>query len=278
MASLIELIQTLRERTGAGMMDCKHALQENDLDIEKSIDWLREKGIAKAAKRSGRTAAEGLSKVVVCDKCGKGVIAEINCETDFVSASDKFHALVDGVMHTLMHEEINSLEDAKAKTEKLFADASIAVGEKLDLRRYTIMTLNDGEGFGSYIHMGGKISCLVLLKKKDDELGNQIAMHITANNPIYISLADVPEEDRARERTIAEADPRIADKPEKVRATIVEKKVDKALSGSCLLLQDFLLDPSKTVGDLLKEKGNEVLKFVRYQVGEGIEKKENPED
>ena len=259
-------------------MDCKHALQENDLDIEKSIDWLREKGIAKAAKRSGRTAAEGLSKVVVCDKCGKAAIAEINCETDFVSASDKFHALVDGVMHTLMHEEINSLEDAKAKTEKLFADASIAVGEKLDLRRYTIMTLKDGEGFGSYIHMGGKISCLVLLKKKDDELGNQIAMHITANNPIYISLADVPEEDRARERTIAEADPRIADKPEKVRATIVEKKVDKALSGSCLLLQDFLLDPSKTVGDLLKEKGNEVLKFVRYQVGEGIEKKENPED
>ena len=278
MASLIELIQTLRERTGAGMMDCKHALQENDLDIEKSIDWLREKGIAKAAKRSGRTAAEGLSKVVVCDKCGKAAIAEINCETDFVSASDKFHALVDGVMHTLMNEEINSLEDAKAKTEKLFADASIAVGEKLDLRRYTIMTLKDGEGFGSYIHMGGKISCLVLLKKKDDELGNQIAMHITANNPIYISLADVPEEDRARERTIAEADPRIADKPEKVRATIVEKKVDKALSGSCLLLQDFLLDPSKTVGDLLKEKGNEVLKFVRYQVGEGIEKKENPED
>lgn len=278
MASLIELIQTLRERTGAGMMDCKHALQENDLDIEKSIDWLREKGIAKAAKRSGRTAAEGLSKVVVCDKCGKAAIAEINCETDFVSASDKFHALVDGVMQTLMHEEINSLEDAKAKTEKLFADASIAVGEKLDLRRYTIMTLKDGEGFGSYIHMGGKISCLVLLKKKDDELGNQIAMHITANNPIYISLADVPEEDRARERTIAEADPRIADKPEKVRATIVEKKVDKALSGSCLLLQDFLLDPSKTVGDLLKEKGNEVLKFVRYQVGEGIEKKENPED
>ncbi len=268
----IELIKQLRERTGAGMMDCKHALEANNFDVEKSIDWLREKGIAKAASRANRTAAEGLTKVKCCAGCGKAAIVELNCETDFVSASDKFKNLVDVTLEKIFDSEPQTLEEAKALTEKDFGECSIAVGEKLDFRRYQIVHSVGEEGFGSYIHMGGKISVLVVLKKNDPELADGIAMHIAANNPLYRTLEDVPASDRERERAIAESDPKIADKPQEFRAKIVEKKVDKALSSSCLYLQDYLQNEDVTVGELLKSKGNEVVSFVRYQVGEGIAK------
>lgn len=279
--NVIELIKVLRERTGAGMMDCKKALEENGLDVEKSIDWLREKGIAKAAKRSGRTAAEGLAAVKTCEKCGKGVIVEINCETDFVSASDKFHDLVDGVIADLMDNEHEDLDSAKKSADKLFTDCALAVGEKLDYRRFKIAHLTEGQGFGSYVHMGGKIAVLVTLLRKDDELANHLAMHIAANNPSYITLNDVPADDRAREIAIATAevadDPKLVSKPENVKAGIIERKADKVLSASCLLLQPFLLDSSKTVGQVLTEKGNAIVSFVRYQVGDGIQKEEAAE-
>lgn len=273
----IDLIKALRERTGAGIMDCKKALLANDGDIEKSIDYLREKGIAKAATKAARIAAEGLTNVKVCESCGKGIIIEVNCETDFVSSSDKFHELVDNVTKTVMQNEPATIEEAKELTQALFADATVAMGEKFDLRRFNIVKKEEGQVFGSYIHMGGKISVLVLLDKADEELVKPLAMHIAANNPSYVELADVPADVRAREKAIAEKemadDPKMAGKPAQMLATIAERKVDKVLSASCLALQPYLMDDSKTVGQVLKERGVKVLSFTRYQVGEGIAKR-----
>lgn len=277
--NLIELIKALRERTGAGMMDCKHALEENGLDLEKSVDYLREKGIAKQAKRANRTAAEGLTNVKSCDKCGHGVVVEVNCETDFVAGSDKFIDLVKTITDTVLEKQPKNLEEATALVATPFNDAALAVGEKLSFRRFALLTKTPEQAFASYIHMGGKISVLAVLEKADPEVQKAIAMHIAANNPSYIELADVPAEDRKRETAIAEQevkdDPKLLNKPEAVKSQIVVRKVDKVLSASCLALQPFLLDESKTVGQYLLEKGNKVISFIRYQVGEGIVKDPN---
>ncbi len=272
----IALIKSLRERTGAGMMDCKKALEENGMDVEKAIDYLREKGIAKAAKRADRTAAEGLTKVKVCDKCGKVGMVEVNCETDFVARSDKFIELTDGCLKFVMQNEPATLEEAVAGTAQLFNDASVALGEKLAFKRFSVTMPAEGQGVGAYIHMGGKISTYVVLEKADAELANGLAMHIAANNPTYITLADVPADIRDREQSIAlaeiAADPKLASKPDMAKAKIAQGKVDKRLSESCLLFQAYLMDGSKTIAQVLEEKHNKVVSFVRYQVGEGAEK------
>ena len=276
MSETIELIKTLRERTGAGMMDCKHALEANANDIEKSVDWLREKGIAKAANKASRIAAEGLTNVKISSDGKYAIILEINCETDFVSSSEKFQALVASATDLLLAKRPATLDDAKKLTATLFTDATVAMGEKFDFRRFVIVSKKAAESFATYIHMAGKISVLAVLSKEAGELAKPLSMHIAANNPLYIELADVPADDRAREKAIAQeevaADPKLAGKPESVKEGIVERKVDKTLSVSCLALQPYLLDESKTVGQLLKENGLAVVKFIRYQVGEGIVK------
>lgn len=274
----IELIKNIRERTGAGMMDCKHALEECDWDIEKAIDLLREKGIAKQAKRAGRTASEGLATIKVCDKCGRAVIVETNCETDFVSASDKFIAFSNTVAEKVLSNKPATIEEAKALVEADLNDCALACGEKLEFRRFQALQAEEGQVYGTYSHMAGKIGVVVLLSKGGEEIAKPIAMHIAANAPLYIALENVPAADREREKNIALAevrdDPKLAGKPEAMLANIVERKVDKVLSQSCLALQAFLLDDTKTVGQFLKEKGVEVISFVRYQVGEGIVKTE----
>lgn len=277
---IIELIKVLRERTGAGMMDCKKALEETDCDIEKACDWLREKGIAKAAKKASRIAAEGLTFVKACDKCGKAIIIEVNCETDFVAKSDAFKALVEEVAHLIMQNDIKTVEEAKAHPAiaELFTNATVKIGEKLDLRRFEIVALNGEESFGTYIHMGGKISVLVVLDKAD-EAAKGIAMHIAANNPLYINKEDIPADVLAHETAIqmeaSKADEKLANKPEAVVKKIVEGKVNKQLSETTLAEQDYLLEPGTSVGNFLKQHGIKVLKFVRYMVGEGIEKRKD---
>lgn len=277
---IIELIKVLRERTGAGMMDCKKALEETDCDIEKACDWLREKGIAKAAKKASRIAAEGLTFVKACDKCGKAIIIEVNCETDFVAKSDAFKALVEEVAHLIMQNDIKTVEEAKAHPAiaKLFTNATVKIGEKLDLRRFEIVALNGEESFGTYIHMGGKISVLVVLDKAD-EAAKGIAMHIAANNPLYINKEDIPADVLAHETAIqmeaSKADEKLANKPEAVVKKIVEGKVNKQLSETTLAEQDYLLEPGTSVGNFLKQHGIKVVKFVRYMVGEGIEKRKD---
>ena len=277
---IIELIKVLRERTGAGMMDCKKALEECDCDIEKACDWLREKGIAKAAKKASRIAAEGLTYVKSCDHCGKAIIIEVNSETDFVDKSDAFKELVEEVSRIILHDEIPTVEEAKenAQIKELFTNATVKIGEKLDLRRFEIVKLNEGEGFGAYIHMGGKISVLVVVNKASDD-AKGLAMHIAANNPSYISKEDIPAEVLAHEKAIqmeaAKTDEKLANKPEAVVEKIIEGKVNKQLAETTLAEQEYLLEPGCTVGNFLKQHDMKVVRFIRYMVGEGIEKRKD---
>lgn len=274
--SQIEAIKDLRARTGAGMMDCKHALEDNDYDIEKAIDQLRLKGIAKAAKRADRVAAEGLTKAVVCESCGHAVIVEVNCETDFVAGSDTFIKLVDDVCPLLLKENPENIEAAREVTQDLFTDAAVALGEKLTLRRFEVLEKAADEEFFSYSHMQGKITVLAKFKGASEEDQKGLAMHIAANAPLYITLEDVPAEAREHEHSIAveevKNDEKLQNKPEKVKEMIIGKKVEKVLGNSTLSLQSYLLDDSKTVAQFCEEKGIKIVEFVRYGVGEGISK------
>lgn len=268
----IAAIKTLRDRTGAGMMDCKKALEATGYDIEKSIDYLREKGIAKQAKRAGRTAAEGLALVKA--EGNKAALIEVNCETDFVSASDKFQEYAQFVLNYVLENEPASIEAAREGTLTMHDTVALATGEKTEFRRMALLTKEDGQGFGTYIHQKGRISVCVLLAKEDEEFAHHLAMHIADSGAIYVNLEDVPASERERELGIAKAevaaDEKLLNKPQQVKDQIAEKKVDKALSQYCLLKQKFLLDPSKTVEQVLAEKGNKVISFVRYQIGEGL--------
>ena len=276
--SLIDLIKVLRDRTGAGLMDCKGALLANDCDLDKASDWLREKGLAKAAKKADRIAAEGLALAVVCPKCGKTVVLEVNCETDFVAKGDAFREFVESIAKIILKEEPKDVEAAKALTTELFADATVKMGEKFDLRRFTILPKEDNV-IATYIHMGGKIAVAVVLDKAEEDFAKQIAMHIAANNPQYNTINEVPADVREHElnvqREAAKNDEKLANKPAQVLDKILEGKINKYFAEMTLEAQPFLMDDTKTVGQILKEKGVKVLTFVRYQVGEGIEKRKD---
>ena len=259
--SLIDLIKVLRDRTGAGLMDCKGALLANDCDIEKATDWLREKGLAKAAKKADRIAAEGLAIVKVCAKCGKVVVLEVNCETDFVAKGDAFRKLVEDVADVILKNEPESVEKAKELTQDLFTDATVKMGEKFDLRRFVIIPKEDNI-IGSYIHMGGKIAVAVSVKGGDEELAADVP-------------ADAKEHEMSVQKEAAKNDEKLANKPALVLEKILEGKINKYFAEMTLEAQPFLKDDSKTVGQLVSEKGAKVLKFVRYQVGEGIEKRKD---
>ncbi len=276
--NLIELIKVLRERTGAGLMDCKGALLANDCDLDKASDYLREKGLAKAAKKADRIAAEGLALAVTCQKCGATVILEVNCETDFVAKGDAFRELVNSVAEVILAKRPASIEEAKEATSELFTDATVKMGEKFDLRRFEIV--EKGNTFiTTYIHMGGKIATLVVLDKEEPELGKGIAMHVAANNPQYLSTEEIPAASVEHEKEIqlaaAKNDEKLANKPEAMLTKIIEAKVNKYFAEMVLTAQPYLLDDSKTVGQALSEKSAKVLRFVRYQVGEGIEKRKD---
>lgn len=279
-AVTIQMIKALQERTGAGIMDCKKALIEADGDEGKAVDILREKGIAKAASKAGRTAAEGLAFIKICEKCGRAVIVEVNCETDFVSGSPKFHDVVEAIAGRLLEKDPKSLEEAKEVTQDIFTDAVVAMRENFVLRRYEILTLGEGEAFGTYTHMGGKISALVQLSKDCGDVNRGIAMTVVSGKPDYITLEDIPADVRAHEKAFAEKevaeDPKLTSKPDAVKAQIVERKVDKTLGAACLDHNVYALDPNGTltIPEVCKQNDVKVLRFVRYEVGEGIEKKE----
>ena len=277
--SLIDLIKVLRDRTGAGLMDCKGALLANDCDLDKATDWLREKGLAKAAKKADRIAAEGLALAIKCPHCGKVVVLEVNCETDFVAKGDAFRQLVEDVAEVIRKNEPATIEEAKELTTGLFTDATVKMGEKFDLRRFEIIHPEAGNNIGTYIHMGGKIAVAVLLDKGDDELAKDLAMHIAANNPQYVTMSDVPADVREHEMSVqkeaAKNDEKLANKPAPVLEKILEGKINKYFAEMTLEAQPFLKDDSKTVGQLLSEKGVKVLRFVRYQVGEGKKKRKD---
>ena len=276
------LVKELRDRTGAGMMDCKKALTNCDGDLAKAADWLRENGIAKAVKKAGRIAAEGLSKVVV--KGNKACVVEINSETDFVAKNEQFLALVDTVANALVDAGVKTVEEANAVSvngetiENLLINATATIGEKITLRRFEVVEKADDEVFGDYVHMGGKISVIVVLKGSDATVAHNIAMQVASMNPSYISRdymeAEVVEKERAIQTEILKNDASLAGKPEKVLAGIIEGRVSKTLQEMCLVDQLYILDQGMKVSQYLKSNNTAVTSMVRYAVGEGIEKRE----
>ncbi|MDY6002919.1 MAG: translation elongation factor Ts [Bacilli bacterium] len=273
--NLIALIKVLRERTGAGMMDCKKALEASGNDVEKSIDWLREKGIAKQAAKASRIAAEGMASTYV--EGNKAIILEVNCETDFVAKGDRYHALVENVAKQTLEANAKDIDSAKEITNQLFVDATVAMGEKINYRRFEFVEKQDGEEFGAYVHMGGKIA-VVTVTSKNADVAKGLAIHIAANNPQYISMKDIPADVLEHERAItleaAKNDEKLANKPENILKGIVEGKVRKMLAESVLEEQVYLMgDGTQTVGQYLKSVGVTLVKFVRYALGDGLEKR-----
>lgn len=284
MAITAAQVKELRELTGAGMMDCKKALTECEGDTKKAIDWLREKGIAKAAKKEGRIAAEGLAKILI--EGNKAVVLEVNSETDFVAKNDRFLALLDEAAKAIFNSNAKTVEEALAlptaegALNDSFIGAVAVIGEKITLRRFEIVEKSDDELFGSYTHQGGRIVAVTVVKgTADAQVAKNMAMQVASMNPTYVSRNEMPQDVVAHEREVQEGimanDPSLANKPEKVKAGIIEGRVSKSLQDMCLVDQEYFLDTNLKCGQYLKENNAEVVKFVKYIVGEGIEKKQD---
>ncbi|HAR5290816.1 TPA: elongation factor Ts [Staphylococcus aureus] len=275
-----KLVKELREKTGAGMMDCKKALTETDGDIDKAIGYLREKGIAKAAKKADRIAAEGL--VHVETKGNDAVIVEINSETDFVARNEGFQELVKEIANQVLDTKAETVEalmettlpNGKSVDERI-KEAISTIGEKLSVRRFAIRTKTDNDAFGAYLHMGGRIGVLTVVEgSTDEEAARDVAMHIAAINPKYVSSEQVSEEEINHEREVLKQQALNEGKPENIVEKMVEGRLRKYLQEICAVDQDFVKNPDVTVEAFLKTKGGKLVDFVRYEVGEGMEKRE----
>ncbi|HCY7534630.1 TPA: elongation factor Ts [Staphylococcus aureus] len=275
-----KLVKELREKTGAGMMDCKKALTETDGDIDKAIDYLREKGIAKAAKKADRIAAEGL--VHVETKGNDAVIVEINSETDFVARNEGFQELVKEIANQVLDTKAETVEalmettlpNGKSVDERI-KEAISTIGEKLSVRRFAIRTKTDNDAFGAYLHMGGRIGVLTVVEgSTDEEAARDVAMHIAAINPKYVSSEQVSEEEINHEREVLKQQALNEGKPENIVEKMVEGRLRKYLQEICAVDQDFVKNPDVTVEAFLKTKGGKLVDFVCYEVGEGMEKRE----
>lgn len=284
MAITAAQVKELREKTGAGMMDCKKALTATDGDMAKAVDWLREKGIAKAEKKAGRVAAEGLTRVAVDGN--KAVIFEVNSETDFVAKNDQFLSLLNTLKDLFMANEPATVEEAltlstpEGTVTDLIANATFTIGEKITLRRIAVVHKTDDQTFGAYMHNGGSISALVVMDgDATPEMAKNMAMQIASMRPNYISQADVPAEIVAHEtevqKQIMAADPKLAGKPEKVLEGILKGKVSKHFQDECLMDQEYFLVPKTKVAQFLKENKAGVVEFIRFEAGEGLEKRED---
>ncbi len=280
MAITASMVKELREKTGAGMMDCKKALVETNGDMEKAIDFLREKGIAKAAKKADRIAAEGLAYVAT--EGNKAVIVEINSETDFVAKNDNFKNLVAELAKQVLANNPATVEEAlsqtmNGETVEAYINSQIAkIGEKISLRRFEIVEKADTAVFGSYLHMGGRIAVLTVLDGTTDEsLAKDVAMHIAAIKPIYVSRDEVPAEEVSREREVLKQQALNEGKPENIVEKMVEGRLSKYFEDVCLLDQPFVKDSDHKVGKYVANKGASVQTFIRYEVGEGMEKRED---
>ena len=288
-------VKKLREMTNVGMMDCKKALSETDGDMDKAVEWLREKGLAKAAKKAGRIAAEGMAYATVCEKCGVGAMVEVNCETDFCAKSDLFVAFVKDIAKVIAEQnpaDVDALMNCKyvgsdLTVSETMPEKVMSIGENLQIRRFVRFSENTSVG---YVHAGGKIGVLVNLAVDGGidatEIGKNVAMQIAALNPRFWDKSQVTDEVLAEEKKIAlalmDTDPKMASKPEAVKEKIVMGKMNKFYEENCLLQMEFVRGDifqgsvEKYIADAAKKLGGSV-KFVdavRFQTGEGIEKKE----
>lgn len=264
------LVKELRERTAAGMMECKKALVEANGDIELAIDNMRKSGQAKAAKKAGRIAAEGIILAKVSADGKFGVILELNCETDFVAKDAGFKAFGEEVINAALADKITDIDVLKAKFEEQRANLVAKIGENINIRRVAAL---EGDVLGTYLH-GARIGVMVAATGADEELVKHIAMHIAASKPEYVKPEDVPAEVVAREHQIQLDIAIESGKPREIAEKMVEGRMRKFTGEVSLTGQNFVMDPSKTVGYLLKENNADVVNFIRFEVGEGIEKVE----
>jgi len=275
-------VKELREKTGAGMMDCKKALTAVNGDMEKAVDWLREHGIAKAEKKQSRIAAEGLCQILVDGN--NAVVVEVNSETDFVASNEKFINFVDLLAKAILENKVNTNEDVlnlvvdgETISEKL-TNLVATIGEKLSFRRFVKVTKQDGDFFGVYKHMGGKIGALVTVNGANEEVAKDVAMQAAAMNPIAAVRSEVPEKDVLHEKEVIlteiKNDPKNANKPDAILEKMSEGRLNKFFKEIVLEEQDFIKDSGLTVGQYVSNNGGKILSMIRFAVGEGIEKRE----
>ncbi|UOR12704.1 translation elongation factor Ts [Halobacillus amylolyticus] len=281
MAVNAKMVKELREKTGAGMMDCKKALTENDGDMEKAMEWLREKGISKAQKKADRIAAEGSAHIVV--EGNTAALFEVNCETDFVTKNDQFKTLLQELGQHLVNQKPATVEEALEQKlhgegntiNEYITDMVAKIGEKISLRRFVIKEKTDNDAFGAYMHMGGNIGVLTVLEGSTDEaVAKDVAMHVAAVNPRYVSRDEIPESEVDSEREVLKTQALNEGKPEKIVEKMVEGRLNKFFEEICLLEQSFVKDPDQKVKQYVASSKGEIKGFVRFEVGEGMQKRE----
>lgn len=271
-------VKELRDKTGAGMLDCKKALEATNGNMNEAIDWLREKGISKAEKKASHVAAEGLCKIVTDGN--KAVILEVNSETDFVAKNEEFTNFVDYLANTILannlktHEEVLSFDDNGETIEAKLVALTAKIGEKLSFRRHELVEKNDNEVFGSYLHMGGKIGALVVLADTSIEVAKDVAMHVAAMAPVCATRSDVPADMVDHESKVIKEQVMNEGKPADIAEKMVTGRLNKFYKEICLEEQEFIKDSSVNVGTFVKNNGGSIVSMIRYAVGEGIEKKE----
>ena len=273
-------VKELRERTGAGMLDCKKALEATSGDMEKAIDWLREKGISKAAKKQSRIAAEGLTEAQV--EGNVAVLLEVNCETDFVAQNDAFKELVSNILKTLLHNEVSTIEEANKLTiengsetiDEAVVNFVAKIGEKISFRRFERITKTDSQVFGIYSHMGGKITAVVVLDGANEEVARDVAMHVAAMNPTALRRDLMPQELVERESHVIKEQVMGEGKPADIAEKMVTGRLNKFYKENCLEEQEFIKDSNTNVLNYVKSNGGTIVSMVRFAVGEGIEKRQ----
>lgn len=287
MAITAEQVKELREKTGVGMMECKKALSEAGGDTDKAIDYLRKKGLKSSASKEGRVATDGVIEAFVSPDGKKGILLEVNSETDFVAKNDEFKSFVKtliGLIANRLPSNVSQLLALDFNGETLEAKLNLLIskiGEKISIRRFVAVSVGDGEKISHYIHLGSKIGVLVVVsgKKLGDSLIRDVAMHVAASHPLYLKKSDIPQEVLEKEKEIFKEQLKETNKPQNVLEKIIEGKISKFASEVCLNDQIFIKDPTgkKSVSQVLKELDSslQVVSFVRYQVGEGMEKKKD---
>lgn len=271
------MVKDLREKTGAGMMDCKKALIETNGDMDKAIDYLREKGISKAAKKAERIAAEGLSNIYI--NGNDAVVVELNSETDFVAKNSEFKDLLDKIGNTILENKVESMEDAlnakcgKETINELIVNATAKIGEKISLRRFEKVTKEESQVFGSYLHMGGKISSLTVVDGDKEDVARDVAMQAAAMRPLYINVESVPAEDLEHEKAVIKEQVINEGKKPEFADKIVEGRLRKFYEETVLEEQAFIKDSGITVKTYLENNNSKLVKLIKYEVGEGMEKR-----
>ncbi len=271
-------VSELRNITGAGMMDCKKALSETNGNVEAAVDWLREKGISKSAKKASRIAAEGLANIY--EEGNKAVIVEVNSETDFVSKNEEFTTMIDTIGKTILNSNAKTVEEAlelpcdEGTLNDLIVAKTAKIGEKLSLRRFELVEKTDDEVFGSYLHMGGKIAVLTVLEGANSDVARDVAMQAAAMKPQYLSETDVPSDIIAHESEVLKTNAIEQGKPAEIAEKMVTGGLKKYYKEVCLLNQAFIKDSSLDVQTYVKNNGGKVLNMIRFEVGEGMQKRE----